>query len=68
VPVVIPVAMPVPTPIVACAVLLLVHVPPPVASVSIVVEPTHTFVVPPIGAGNGLTVIGDDVIHPLPDV
>ena len=41
---------------VAIAVLLLLHTPPEVASVSVVVRPTHTFVVPPIAAGFGLTV------------
>ena len=41
---------------VATPVLLLLHTPPLVASVSVVAKPTHTFVVPPIAAGFGLTV------------
>ena len=38
--------------------LLLVHVEVPETSVSVVVEPTQTFVIPPIAAGNGFTVMG----------
>jgi hypothetical protein len=34
----------------------LFQLPPPVASLSVVVEPTHTIVVPVITAGNGSTV------------
>ena len=56
-PVATPVSAPVPTPIVAIAGRLLSHVPPGVASVRILVEPTHTLKLPAIGAGNGLTVI-----------
>jgi hypothetical protein len=41
---------------VAIAVLLLLHVPPVVASVSVDVPPTATVVVPEIAAGTGLTV------------
>jgi hypothetical protein len=33
-----------------------VHVPPPVASLRVVVAPTHTLSVPEITAGRGLTV------------
>jgi hypothetical protein len=33
------------------------HVPPGVASVTVIVDPTHTLVGPPIGAGSGLIVI-----------
>ena len=36
--------------------MLLLQLPPLVASVSVVVEPTHTCVKPPIVAGKGLTV------------
>jgi hypothetical protein len=35
---------------------LLLHVPPPVASVSVTVPPTHALSGPLIGAGSGLTV------------
>ena len=43
-------------PTVAIAVLLLLHVPPVVASPSVVVAPAQTLVVPVIAAGAGLTV------------
>ena len=46
VPVPIPVTTPVPEPMVPTAVLLLVHVPPAVASLKVVVSPTHAVVVP----------------------
>jgi hypothetical protein len=68
VPAVTPVAIPDPTPIVACDVLLLDHVPPLVPSVNAVVEPTHTFVTPAINAGNGLTVTCAEITQPLADV
>ena len=42
--------------IVALAGVALLHVPPAVALLSVVVEPTHTLVVPVITAGSGLTV------------
>ena len=48
--------MPEPVPIVATPVVLLVHVPPLVALVSVVVAPTHTLAVPPIVAGFALIV------------
>ena len=60
-----PVTTPLPMPIVAWDVLLLDHVPPGVASVNVVVDPTHTLAVPPIADGNGLMVITDDVTHPV---
>ena len=53
-----PVTTPEPLPTVAIVVLLLVHVPPPVASLNVVVKPTHTDVIPVIVAGRGFTVIG----------
>jgi len=48
-----PVRTPVPAAIVASAVLSLLHWPVPgrVASVKVVVNPTHTLVVPPIATG-----------------
>ena len=55
-PSVMPVAVPVEDPIVATALLLLLHTPPLVASVNVVVKPTHTLVVPPMAEGFGLTV------------
>lgn len=58
VPVANPATIPVPAPTDPSAGLLLLHVPPVVPSLNVVVEPTHTFVVPVITAGLGLTVIG----------
>ena len=55
VPATIPVTIPVPAPMEASAGILLAHVPPP-ASLKVVVEPMQTWFVPPIEAGNGLTV------------
>jgi hypothetical protein len=55
VPAVTPVTTPAPV-IVATAGVALLHVPPAVASVKVVVDPTQTDNVPPIDAGNGLTV------------
>jgi hypothetical protein len=54
---VIPVTMPVVAPTTATVVLLLLHVPPDVASLSVVVAPTHKVRTPVIAAGGGLTVI-----------
>ena len=51
-----PVTMPVLRPIVATPVALLVQVPAPKASVSVVVLPIHTLSVPDIAAGAGETV------------
>ena len=56
VPPAIPVTTPVLEPIVATPPELLVQVPPPVASVNVVVSPTQTFVVPVIATGSGFTV------------
>ena len=47
---------------------LLLHTPPPVTSVSAVVSPEHTFKVPVIFAGNGLTVTIAVMIQPVPMV
>ena len=46
-----PVTKPVSEPIVATATLVLAHVPPAVASVSVMVDATHTGETPPIAAG-----------------
>ena len=51
-----PVTTPVPATTVATAGVALLHVPPAVASASVVVEAWHTVVVPVMTAGNGLTV------------
>ena len=58
-------ATPVADPIVATAVLLLLHVPPSDPSLNDVVTPAHTLVVPAIDAGIGLTVIGVAARHPV---
>ena len=52
---------------VATEVLVLLHTPPGVASVSDVVYPLHTLVMPVI-AVNGFTVIGNDTAHPAGSV
>jgi hypothetical protein len=59
------VTRPDPDPMVATAVLLLVHVPPLVALVSVVVDPEHSEVSPPI-ANSGLTVTVCVTRHPVP--
>ena len=51
-------------PIVATAVLLLVHVPPLAASDKVVVKPRHRDVVPVIGP-SGLTVTVCVAVHPV---
>jgi len=53
-PAVIPVTTPVPGFMVATDVVLLAHVPPGVGSVSVVVRPVHTLLVPAIAPGSGL--------------
>jgi hypothetical protein len=45
--------------------LKLVHVPPGVAELNVVVEPTQTFIVPVIGAAMGFTVIDTNVLQPV---
>jgi hypothetical protein len=60
--------MPVDPTTVATAVLLLVHVPPATASLSAVVEATHTNNVPVIVAGEVFTVTVVVAIHPVPMV
>ena len=59
-----PVTVPV-LPIVAMAVLLLLQLPPVVASVRVIVVPADTVSVPPIVAGIGLTVT-TAVVDPAP--
>jgi hypothetical protein len=54
-------------PTVATAVLLLLHVPPP-ASVSAVVEPTHTLAAPVIALGDELIVTTTVALHPVANV
>jgi hypothetical protein len=59
-----PLITPVEEPTVATAVLLLLHVPPDDAEVSVVVLPTHVTAVPVIDAGKGSTVTTVVVEHP----
>jgi hypothetical protein len=60
-----PVTIPVEEPMVAILVLLLHQVPPGVASLSTVVSPAHTLVVPVIADGNGFTVTIVLLEHPV---
>jgi hypothetical protein len=61
-----PVTTPEEVPIVATAGLLLVHVPPGVASVSVMVVPRQTLDDPEMEAGDGLTVTTALTVQPLP--
>ena len=54
--------------VVATAVLLLVHAPPVLVLLSAVVRPAHTFIVPVIAAGNGLTVTAVVLIQPVASI
>ena len=54
--------------IVATVVILLLHVPPGVASLNVVFAPTQIVVAPTIGAGSGFTTNDVVVIHPVPNV
>ena len=60
-----PVIIPVEEPAVAIPVLPLVHVPPLVASLKVVVKPAQTAAVPVIDDGNGLTVTTTVAIQPV---
>ena len=59
-----PVTIPVVEPIVAAAVLLLLQVPPVVASLNVIVDPAQTLLEPEI-ADIGLTVIACIAVHPV---
>jgi hypothetical protein len=54
--------------IVAIVVSLLLQTPPDVLLESVMVEPAHTELRPPITPGNGLTVIVLDLKHPVGSV
>ncbi len=60
----VPVTTPVVLTTVATAVLLLLHVPPVVVFVSVVVAPSHTENEPPIAAGSGFTTKEVVLKHP----
>ena len=64
VPAAIPVTLP-DDPIVAIAVLLLLHEPLPDALLNVVVKPTHTFAMPEMAVGNGLIVTTDVALQPV---
>jgi hypothetical protein len=66
-PVEIPVTIPVPVPTVAIVVLLLVQIPPEVASCNVVAEPTQIAADPLIESGFGHTVIVFVLRHPIPN-
>ena len=53
-------------PMVASVISLLLHMPPVVASVSVVVAPRQIFPTPLIPTGDGLTVIGIVTVQPTP--
>jgi len=59
-----PVTMPVPIPMLAIVGSLLVHVPPAVGCVNVVVRPSHTDVAPTIGAGAAVTVATTVLVQP----
>ena len=63
-----PVTTPVDEPTVVSAVLLLLHVPPPVASLKVAELPTQTTPAPVIAAGAGLTVSSVQAIQPVGSV
>lgn len=63
-----PVTTPVEEPTVATPVLPLLHVPNNVASSSVVVELTHTVIVPVMAAGSGLTDTTTERAQPVPNV
>jgi hypothetical protein len=57
--------MPVKDPTVT-AVLVVLHIPPLVPSLNVVEVPGHTFIVPVMATGAGLTVIGKLTEQPAP--
>ena len=65
IPTIAPVAIPEDEPMVAIAVLLLLHVPPVGASLNVIVDPEQTLLGPEIFPGNGFTVIVVAAIQPV---
>ena len=61
-----PVAIPEPDPIVAMLVALLLHVPPLIGLLSVVLPPMHIWVVPVIAGDGGVTVITPVTAQPVP--
>ena len=68
VPATMPVNIPEVEPTVTEDILLLVQVPPPVASLRLAVKPTQTNGVPDMAAGTGYTVTTDVVRQPVPNL
>lgn len=68
VPAAMPVAMPEVLPIIAMPVELLAHVPPVVASLSVVVFPIQTLVMPVMAGGGGVTVAIVVIEQPVADM
>lgn len=66
VPLLIPASMPVAEPMVPTAILLLLHVPPAVASESVVAVPAQIEVRPVMAVGDGATVNETSAVHPVP--
>ena len=60
-----PVNVPEAEPIDATKLLLLVHVPPLAASVSVTVDPIHVAALPNIAVGNAFTVTTAEAAHPV---
>src|ERR1700752_3196741 len=60
-----PVTIPVAEPTLPAVGLLLLHVPPVVASVRVVLPPTHTLAVPLITPGNAFTVTTVVILQPV---
>lgn len=52
---------------VATTVLLLLHTPPVVASLKLVVVPVHIYGVPVMATGDGITVMDFVTVQPLPN-
>ena len=65
-PAAMPLTMPVTVTTVAIVVPVLLHVPPMLVSVRLVVDPAHTVAVPSIAAGSGFTVTGVVTLQPAP--
>ena len=63
-----PVTTPVVMPTVAVERELLVHVPPAIISVSVIVEPTQTSLLPIMAGGNAYTVTVTVAAQPVPNV
>jgi hypothetical protein len=62
-----PLTIPLPDPMVATDVLLLLHVPPDVVLVNDIVLPAQTLPAPEIEPGEGITVIAVKAIQPVPN-